>query len=62
MCARVRACVCARVRMRTRVCVCALGIEPVTLRLVASVAGRIMSMKNSSDTIGNGTCDPPACS
>jgi hypothetical protein len=23
---------------------------------------RIMSMKNSSDTIGNGTCDLPVCS
>ena len=25
-------------------------------------AGRIMSMKNSNDTIGNQTCDLPACS
>jgi len=25
------------------------------------VAGRIMSMKNSNDTIGNLTCDLPAC-
>jgi hypothetical protein len=25
-------------------------------------AGRIMSMKNSNDTIGNRTRDPPACS
>jgi hypothetical protein len=27
-----------------------------------SAAGRIMSMKNSSDNIGNGTRDLPACS
>jgi len=27
-----------------------------------SVAGRIMSMKNSNDTIGNRTCDLPTCS
>jgi hypothetical protein len=27
-----------------------------------SAAGRIMSMKNSSDTIGNRTCDLPTCS
>jgi hypothetical protein len=27
-----------------------------------SAAGRIMSMKNSNDTIGNRTCDLPACS
>ena len=27
-----------------------------------SAAGRIMAMKNSSDTTGNGTCDIPACS
>jgi len=27
-----------------------------------SAAGRIMSMKNSSDTIGNRTSDLPACS
>ena len=27
-----------------------------------SVAGRFMSMKNSNDTIGNRTCDFPACS
>jgi len=26
-----------------------------------SVAGRIMSMKNSNDTIGNWTCDLPVC-
>jgi hypothetical protein len=26
------------------------------------VAGRIMSMKNSSDTIRNRTCDPTSCS
>ena len=27
-----------------------------------SAAGRIISMKNSNDTIGNRTCDLPACS
>ena len=27
-----------------------------------SAAGRIMSVKNSNDTIGNPTCDLPACS
>ena len=27
-----------------------------------SAAGRIMSMKNCNDTIGNRTCDLPACS
>jgi hypothetical protein len=27
-----------------------------------STAGRIMSMKNSNDTIGKRTDDPPACS
>jgi hypothetical protein len=27
-----------------------------------SAAGRIMSIKNSNDTIGNQTCDLPACS
>ena len=27
-----------------------------------SAAGRIMSMKNSNDAIGNRTCDIPACS
>jgi hypothetical protein len=27
-----------------------------------SAAGRIMSIKNSNDIIGNGTCDLPACS
>ena len=27
-----------------------------------SAAGRIMSIKNSNDTIGNRTCDLPACS
>jgi len=27
----------------------------------SSEAGRIMSVKNSSDTIGNRTCDLPAC-
>jgi hypothetical protein len=30
--------------------------------LEAEATGRIMSMKNSNDTIGNRTCDLPACS
>ena len=37
---------------------CSRLIQP----LGNSAAGRIMSMKNSSDTIGNGTRDLPTCS
>jgi len=34
----------------------------LSLSLSHSVDGRIMAMKNSSDTIGNRTCDLPLCS